>query len=332
MRLILIRHGESEANKKGIHQGQTVDTSLSAEGKIQAKLIAKKLKNYDIEAIYSSDLKRAAESAKELSNITGIKVILDKRLREFNMGDFDDDPETREEKFKEFYAKELAKGKSKYEIRPPNGENYWDFISRVRSFLTDIKKHNKTVLVYSHGGAMEVAINLILGRDKEKDDFKRYWHNNTAFIEAEYTKGKWQLIDINNSEHLKLVKPKKELYDNQNKLYIELKNQLIDKIPKFVKEAYLFGSLTVNKFGTYVQPFGRHKGSNFDVLAVMDTHNIPLKWVYIGKDDLWTIYGVDRIKINGNRHRIDFFIVEKSNIKKALVKLSNLGWKPEKIK
>jgi broad specificity phosphatase PhoE len=66
MKLIIVRHGESEANKKGIHQrrkDEWSDTSLSKDGIFQAKQVAERLKDEKIDGIYASDLKRAKETA-----------------------------------------------------------------------------------------------------------------------------------------------------------------------------------------------------------------------------------------------------------------------------
>lgn len=332
MKLIIVRHGESEANKKGIHQGQVLDTSLSKEGKKQAKIVAGKLKREDIEAIYSSDLKRAFETAEELGKIMQIKVYPDKRLREFSWGKFDKTPEKREELFKEFYKKELAKGISKYEIRPPDGENFWDLINRIKSFLEEIKKYNKTVVVYSHGGAIKVVLNLLEGRDKEKDDFRSFHQENTAINEAILHEGEWKITKVNDFEHVKLTKPNKELYVDQEKIYNQIKEIVSEKIPESVSEAYLFGSTIKKEFGKYVVPFGRHKGSNVDIMVIIKKENIPLKWSYIRQEELWTIYQGDNLKIDRTKHKIDFYVVEKKDKEKALKYLEEAGWSPEKIK
>ena len=332
MKLIIVRHGESEANKKGLHQGQIVDTSLSEKGKKQAKIVAEKLKEEKVEAIYSSDLKRAFETAEELGKIIKIKIYPDKRLREFSWGLFDKTPEKREELFKEFYKSELVKGISKYEIRPPNGENFWDLIDRMKSFLDEIKKHNKTVIVYSHGGAIEVALNILDGRDKEKDGFRSYHQENTAISEFVFDKNKWEIIKVNDFKHIKLIKPDKELYENQEKIFNQIKRKVVEKIPECVSKAYLFGSIIKKEFGKYVVPFGRHKGSNVDVLVVIEKKNIPLKWRYIKQEELWAIYQGSKLKINELRHRIDFYVVDAKSKEKALKKLMKLNWIPEEIK
>ena len=66
MKLIIVRHAESEANSKGISQGyknEWEDTPLSGKGEQQAKKVAQRLKSEEISLIYSSDLKRAKQTA-----------------------------------------------------------------------------------------------------------------------------------------------------------------------------------------------------------------------------------------------------------------------------
>jgi len=86
MKVFLIRHGESIGNQKGLHQGQKNDFSLSELGKRQSYFLKKRFENLKIDAIYSSDLRRAKETAEFLSKPRRINIILDKRLRERSFG------------------------------------------------------------------------------------------------------------------------------------------------------------------------------------------------------------------------------------------------------
>ena len=88
MRLILTRHGETEENKIGIMQGH-LPGKLSAEGIEQAQKLALRLKDEKIDFIYSSDLARASDTAKEIASFhphAPIKFVED--LRERNLGEF----------------------------------------------------------------------------------------------------------------------------------------------------------------------------------------------------------------------------------------------------
>ena len=82
MRLILVRHGETEENIKKLIQGQ-LQGILTDNGKKQAGELAERLKHEKIDAIYTSDSARAYDTAKEVhKHHTNIPLLLDKRLRE----------------------------------------------------------------------------------------------------------------------------------------------------------------------------------------------------------------------------------------------------------
>src|SRR3989344_4469423 len=85
MKLIITRHGETELNKQKIFQGPL--SELSKEGISQAKKLARRLKDEKIDAIYSSDHKRAADTAKEIAKFhPNIPLEFVKELREFDAG------------------------------------------------------------------------------------------------------------------------------------------------------------------------------------------------------------------------------------------------------
>lgn len=86
MRILVIRHGESEADLLDVHEGRA-DFELTERGHRQAAAMACYVKeNYDISAIYCSTLKRAYQTAGHLSDAIGIPLTADERLMEFNNG------------------------------------------------------------------------------------------------------------------------------------------------------------------------------------------------------------------------------------------------------
>lgn len=86
MKLLLIRHGESEADLLDVHEGRA-DFELTERGRRQAEAMAEFVaKNYRLSAIYCSTLKRARQTAECLSGKTGIPLTLEERLMEFNNG------------------------------------------------------------------------------------------------------------------------------------------------------------------------------------------------------------------------------------------------------
>ncbi len=84
--LLLIRHGESEADLLKVHEGRA-DFPLTKRGHQQAEAMGKWVaERYELDLIFASTLKRAAQTAQHLSNAAGIPVTADEDLMEFNNG------------------------------------------------------------------------------------------------------------------------------------------------------------------------------------------------------------------------------------------------------
>ena len=83
--LLLVRHGETDWNAEGRLQGHT-DTPLNDHGRRQARALAGRLADDGIDAVYSSDLSRARETAEIVGERLGLHVVLDTALRERDWG------------------------------------------------------------------------------------------------------------------------------------------------------------------------------------------------------------------------------------------------------
>ena len=160
MRIIVIRHGESEADILNVHEGRA-DYNLTEKGHIQAKAMAEFVcKNYNIDKIYVSTLKRAVQTATHLSEKTSVPIILDDMLMEFNNG--------------------LLAGLSREEadVKYPKIDNLpidqavygqesrVDFRKRAELALERIRKENgsdATVVIVSHGGMINQLYHEFLG-------------------------------------------------------------------------------------------------------------------------------------------------------------------------
>ncbi len=166
MKLILVRHGESKANAKGIRQGQAIDSKLSKRGIKQAKKLANRLKFERISHIYSSDLRRAKSTAEIINRFHNKKIIYDSRLREKD------------------YAKDSER----------------ESLLKCKSFLKDILKLKGNVIAISHGGKNKVLLNHILQKAKENRDL--FWQGNCC-INAIIKKAKSLKINsLNDMSHL----------------------------------------------------------------------------------------------------------------------------------
>lgn len=158
MRLIVVRHGETLENMKKIVQGQTYGT-LSKKGMEQAKLLARRLKKEKLDVIFSSDLNRARNTAREIARFhPGAPVMYSNLLRERNLGEFEG------KTWQEYNTARDASGLPKYMWRPRGGENYPDIVERAKKFLDQIfkKYRDKTVLVVTHGGFIRAIVSVCL--------------------------------------------------------------------------------------------------------------------------------------------------------------------------
>ena len=181
MKLLLVRHGETEENTKDLIQGQSVQGNLNEKGVKQAKKISDSLRDFKIDFIYSSDLKRALESSKIiLKNHPESLFKLMKQVRERNFGDFEG--KTEEEVDFENIKMRYQKG---FEA-PPRGEGLREFYKRVRGFFEFLKtKHsNDCVLIVSHKNFIRTLIGIVNGKKPEEVwDFGRI--SNEKFYEFE---------------------------------------------------------------------------------------------------------------------------------------------------
>ncbi len=149
MNLILIRHGETDWNRIGRCQG-VADIVLNENGKKQARELAESLKNHDITAVYSSNLKRAHETAKEIAKHHNLSVRVDPGLQEMNQGDLEGltFPAIRER-----YVEVLKNWRESPEtLRLPNGESLIEVQQRAWEAFEKVHKLHlgETVVAVSH--------------------------------------------------------------------------------------------------------------------------------------------------------------------------------------
>ncbi len=158
MRLIVVRHGETEENAKGIVQGHR-HGKLSLKGKDQIKRLAKQLKNEKIDVIFSSDLRRAAATTKEIARFHAVPVHHVRELRERHMGIYQGKP------YYVMNAAQSASGLHKAAYRPKGGETYSEVKRRLKRFLEGVyvKYPEKTVLLSTHGIAIRCILSSYLG-------------------------------------------------------------------------------------------------------------------------------------------------------------------------
>ncbi len=192
MKLIIVRHGETEENAKGICQGQKLGT-LSKKGKEQAKKLGERLKNEKIDKIYVSDLQRTKDTAQEIiKHHPKIEVIHTPALRERNWGIFEG--KTRKEMIEADFNDE--------NYRPEKGETRKEATQRVKEFIEKLIKteHNKTILLVTHGGPIFYLLLHLF--QKKWEEHEQYHHHNCALTILEINGKEKKIATLNCCKHL----------------------------------------------------------------------------------------------------------------------------------
>ena len=156
--LFFIRHGQTEANVKGILTGR-LETNLTQKGIDDAVALSKELTD-DFNYYYCSPLTRTHQTLKAIKG--NVKFIVDDRITEVSSGDWQGKvkSELPEREF-DLYKKGL--------LNPPNGESLQDVDKRIKSFLYDMfSKYQKDdkILFVTHNAFMRNLKRMFVDKDK----------------------------------------------------------------------------------------------------------------------------------------------------------------------
>ena len=156
-RLFLVRHGETKLNSGKRFWGQT-DVELSTAGIRQAERLRDRLSKQKIDAVYTSNLKRAVVTAEIIASIHQLDIITCAELGEINFGWIEGLT------FEEISQQhpELAKLLGNWDIRPkfPGGESLSELNRRVSKFMLRLKNHppEETILIVAHSGTLRLLM------------------------------------------------------------------------------------------------------------------------------------------------------------------------------
>jgi probable phosphoglycerate mutase len=162
--LCLARHGETADNARRIFQGQA-GSGLNRLGRAQAARLGERVRRAPPAAIVASDLERAVETARIVSNVCGVSVELDEGLREVDVGRWTGKGY---DEVAELFPEEWAAWESGLDMRRGGGETYAELADRVDRTIAGIAARyageaGRRVLVVSHGGAIKSWIAKLLG-------------------------------------------------------------------------------------------------------------------------------------------------------------------------
>ena len=156
-RLLLVRHGNTKGNSAERFWGNT-DVALSAIGIRQAERLRDHLVTEQIDAIYTSDLRRASATAEIIASRHQLAVMICPELHEINFGKaegltFKEISQRYPELIKAWPTRDLT-------FKYPDGESVGDLNNRVTRFLDRLEKHapEETILIVAHSGVLRLLI------------------------------------------------------------------------------------------------------------------------------------------------------------------------------
>jgi probable phosphoglycerate mutase len=179
--LHFIRHGETDWNVGRRVQG-TTDVPLSTRGREQAEELAARLADWPIGAIYSSDLRRALETARPLAARLGLDVIVDPILRERDFGAFEGLHDTEVEALLDdplVFWRDA-------DTRPDRGESRREVWHRVTGFVDRLLENPPAdeIAIVSHGGPIRLAAAYLAREDVDSMTWRQVANVSVTTVEV----------------------------------------------------------------------------------------------------------------------------------------------------
>jgi glucosyl-3-phosphoglycerate phosphatase len=195
--LLIWRHGETDHNASGIWQGQ-LDTALSDRGREQASSAAVALAAYSPSVIVSSDLRRAADTARALASRVGLPVRYDDRLREIHAGLWQG--MTAGDVAEQYPEEQAALMAGEDFQRGINGESLGQVAERVRvavdELLADLAPGGCAVIA-THGVSARVVVASLVGLDQSLAWQSIAGLHNCHWAEVGEYVGGWRIVAWN---------------------------------------------------------------------------------------------------------------------------------------
>jgi len=201
VRLILVRHGETDSNKVGLALGQA-DVELNDHGRWQAQQLALSLQHDPIAAIYSSPLKRALATAEAIALPHALPVQVEEGLIEMDIGEMEGFTFQQLRQRYPHFLQIWVGGQAAYQ-RLPGGERLLDVQERAWPAIERIReRHNhQTVVAVTHNFVILVLLCRALGL--ELADFRRLRHDVAAKSVLEIVGDRVTVVGLNDTCHLR---------------------------------------------------------------------------------------------------------------------------------
>ena len=202
LELIIVRHGQSEGNRNRTFTGHG-PSPLTERGREEARAVAARIAASPVDALYSSDLPRAVQTAHPISEMTGVPIVQDAALREKNFGDLTG------MSFAEIEAKHpdvwhgLLARDPRYQ--PPGGESHLQCRERMSGFLTRLFESRTAgrVVLVTHGVAINHLLYSLMRTPIDASPAMVFQIDNCSIQRADrQTDGLVRVVCINDRSHL----------------------------------------------------------------------------------------------------------------------------------
>jgi 2,3-bisphosphoglycerate-dependent phosphoglycerate mutase len=195
-----LRHGRSLADDQGVYEGR-YDSPLTETGRSQIRACAQKWqgKSFSFDAIVSSPLLRAKESAEIVGTVYGLKVELDPDWLEIDHG-----PLAGMDKLLANKMYPLPDFRNPYQPIAGSGETDWDVhIRAARAVQKVIQRGPGNILVVAHGGIINSALRCIVGASPPTNRYGVYFSfNDAGYARLTYLPESaiWRLHELNSAD------------------------------------------------------------------------------------------------------------------------------------
>ena len=200
MKLVLVRHGETDWNKLGKFQGRQ-DIDLNARGISQAKETARAVVEWQHSTIYSSPLRRTMQVAQEIGQLSGMPIAQVPGFMELSLGDLEGvSGEEMRTGWPEVFA---AWNDNPATVSMPHGESLAQLEERAWNSLTELEgahTEDEALIVVSHNFAIRVMIGKMLGIPLS--NFHRMWLGLSSISTVEIDQRGRRLTSYNSTCHL----------------------------------------------------------------------------------------------------------------------------------
>lgn len=199
-KIFIVRHGETDYNKKGILQGRSIDSSLNQKGREQSEAFWKAYNHLRFDKIYTSSLLRSQQSvAKFIAKQPNWSAC--SGLDEISWGDFEGKDLSIYPDYPEL-SKAWRSGQTQLSIQ--GGESPQEVSDRQMEVIKELlEAPEQLILICMHGKALRILLAKLLEDDLSKMD--DYEYTNLGLYVLEFENDQFKLLSANETKHLEAI-------------------------------------------------------------------------------------------------------------------------------